>query len=682
MSKEKIKVKAKDYNADSLRKLAFPHSIRKRPGVYVGGVTADTGLFRIFKEAIDNSVDEATNGHGKVIFVSYTSKSQVFIVADRGRGIPTGMNKKEKKSGLEIALTDMHGSGKFDQDSYASSSGLNGLGLKALVALSEYTTAWSANEGMWKSLTLKRGIIQGGLTKAKPVLPFALEKVQGTVVEWKPDVQIFGTEVIRTERIHEEIKNLAMLNPGLEFIIRIDGKEKKYVSENGLLDMVYGTKEQQDTALTKPFQFQKKGVIDIAVVWNDDDLQQTWSYVNSSHTPEEGTHVQGARNALLEALRAELDAKTKTDKKPARGRGKSKDDGTIDAKYLLMGIRMAMNYRMANPVYSGQTKDKLTNAEVTTQVKNIVLPEFSQFLKKNPKLVSTLIERAKKFQKASEKFQNDLKAVKSISLSAPGTRGLLPGKLAQARGRYKPEDIELFLVEGDSASGPAKEIRLPYQEVLALKGKILNASRAELAKILNSEEVMNIITSTGAKPGDDCKTHGGSVRVGKIIIMTDADSDGGHICSLLISLFSKYFRPWLDALKIGYIKLPLFVGAIGDRKEFGFTIEEMLNKWPEAKRKSVIVNRLKGLGEMTNTELLTYGMDPNTRRIQMLSFVDADVAEIERVMGDDVAYRKEFLGITPTTTASVTEPANATKKTVPVSGKKPALKLKVKKGEK
>lgn len=645
-----LKVKAaKAYTADSLRKLVFPDSIRKRPGVYVGGVTADTGLFRIFKEAVDNSVDEATNGHGTVIYIGYNSKTKVFVVADRGRGIPTGMNKKEKKSGLEIALTDMHGSGKFDQDSYASSSGLNGLGLKALVALSEYSTAWSANEGAWKSLSLKRGIIQGGLTKAKPTLPFALEKLKGTVVEWRPDTKIFGEEVIRIDRIHEEIKNLAMLNPGLEFIVHIDGKTKKYVSENGLLDMLYGTKDQQESALVKPFQYKKTGLIDIAVVWNDDELQQTWSYVNSSHTPEEGTHVQGARNALLEALRAEVDARSKAEKKPIkRGRGKSKsDDGTLDAKYLLMGIRLAMNYRMANPVYSGQTKDKLTNSETVTVVKNIVLPEFSQFLKKNPKLVATLIDRAKKFQKASEKFHNDLKAVKSISLSAPGTRGLLPGKLAQARGRYKPEQIELFLVEGDSASGPAKEVRLPWQEVLALKGKILNASRADLAKILSSEEVMNIITATGAKPGDDCKTKGGSVRIGKIIIMTDADSDGGHICSLLISLFSKYFRPWLDALMIGYIKLPLFVGAIGDKKEFGFTLDEMLGKWPEAKRKSVIVNRLKGLGEMTNTELLTYGMDPETRRIQMLEFKDADVAEIERVMGDDVAYRKEFLGIAP-----------------------------------
>lgn len=682
MAKEKLKVKAKTavYGASSLKSLKFPMNVRHRMEMYMGG-RGVIALFQMWKEIFDNCVDEAQEGHASKIWVHYTTKTNVFVVVDNGRGVPTGFNKDEKLYGCELVYATLHGSGKFDSDNYTNSVGLNGVGAACCNALSEYLQVWSTNEGKWKLHEFKRGVSKGKPENSTPDSVYAKTK-KGTIVKWKPDAQLFGTDVIDVDRVRDTCKNMSRLNPGLEIIVIVDGKEKIYKSEHGLLDMVYGTKEQQDTALTKPFQFQKKGVIDIAVVWNDDDLQQTWSYVNSSHTPEEGTHVQGARNALLEALRAEVDAKAKTDKKPARGRGKAKDDGTIDAKYLLMGIRIALHCRITKPSYSGQTKDKLSNPEAVTLVKNLVLPEFSQFLKKNPKLVNTLIDRAKKFQKASEKFQNDLKAVKSISLSAPGTRGLLPGKLAQARGKYKPEDIELFLVEGDSASGPAKEIRLPYQEVLALKGKILNASRAELAKILNSEEVMNIITSTGAKPGDDCKTHGGSVRVGKIIIMTDADSDGGHICSLLISLFSKYFRPWLDALKIGYIKLPLFVGAIGDRKEFGFTIEEMMNKWPEAKRKSVIVNRLKGLGEMTNTELLTYGMDPNTRRIQMLSFVDADVAEIERVMGDDVAYRKEFLGITPTTTASVTEPAKVVKKTISVAGKKVALKLKVKKGKK
>src|ERR1035437_5586467 len=644
-----LKVKAaKAYTADSLRSLGFPDNVREKIGMYFGSAE-EAGVRRGWKEIVDNSIDELQNGHGKRIVVMYETKKRMFTVYDDGRGVPSGWNKKEKKSGFEIVFTTLHGSGKHaDSDSYAESVGINGVGAAVTQGTSSTFQAWSANEGTWKTQKFAKGKAISQVVKGVPDFDFVKGK-RGSVIQWVPDPYVFKDSVIDVDRMRETCDQLAMLTPGIEITLIIDKKTKVYKSEHGLLDMIYRSDEQKQLALVKPFQYKKVGLIDIAVVWQDDDLQQTWSYVNSSHTPEEGTHVQGARNVLLEALRAEVDAKSKVEKKPAkRGRGKSKaDDGTLDAKYLLMGIRIALNWKIKNPVYASQTKDKLTNSEVITQIKNIVLPEFSQFLKKNPKLVATLIDRAKKFQKASEKFHNDLKAVKSISLSAPGTRGLLPGKLAQARGRYKPEQIELFLVEGDSASGPAKEVRLPWQEVLALKGKILNASRTDLAKILSSEEVMNIITATGARPGDDCKIKGGSVRIGKIIIMTDADSDGGHICSLLISLFSKYFRPWLDALMIGYIKLPLFVGAIGDKKEFGFTLDEMLGKWPEAKRKSVIVNRLKGLGEMTNTELLTYGMDPETRRIQMLEFKDADVAEIERVMGDDVAYRKEFLGIAP-----------------------------------
>lgn len=629
------------YDANSLQKLVFPHSIRKRPGVYVGGVTADTGLFRIFKECVDNSVDEATNGHGSVIYVEYSTKTNVFLVADRGRGIPTGMNKKENKSGLELALTDMHGSGKFNQDSYASSSGLNGLGLKALVALSEYTTAWSANEGVWKSISLKRGIITEKLSKSTPKLAWA-KKCVGTIIEWKPDNQIFGSEVIRVERMHEELKHLTMLNPGLEIVLRIDGKETKYVSENGLLDMVYGTDAQKQIALVKPFQLQRKGLIDIAVVWHDDDIQQTWSYVNSSHTPEEGTHVQGARNALLEALRAEVDAKSKTDKKPSRGRGKSKDDGSLDAKYLLMGIRMALNWRMANPVYSGQTKDKLTNSETVTAVKNIVLPEFSAFLKKNPKLINILIDRARKFQKASEKFQQDLKAVKSIRLVDPSSRGVLPGKLTQAHG-YKPDEKELILVEGDSAESGCKKARMPWQEVLPLRGKLPNPIRTETGKFMSNEEVVGIFTAVGVLPGEgyDSKKR----RIGRIGFLPDADPDGKHISSELIAFVTRYLPDFLEKGKVFYINSPLFVGSHKGVKKYANTTEDVLAQFSSNERKSVLITRMKGWAEAAAEDLKTIAMDPKTRNIVLLKSSPEDASIVSSVMGEDVAFRKEMLGI-------------------------------------
>jgi DNA gyrase subunit B len=642
--------KSDDYSANSLRVLRFPLNIRTRPGMYVGGVTADTGLFRIFKEALDNSIDEAMNGHGSNILVEYNSKTKVFIVADRGRGIPTGMNKKEGKSSLELALTSMHGSGKFDQANYISSAGMNGIGMKALVALSTYCKAWSANEGMWKHLHLKRGIVHGGVTKDTPKHPWGKKK-QGTIIEWVPDPQIFKEEAIRPERMLLEAEHLAMLNPGLELVVVIDGTKSVFKSENGLLDMIYGTPDQKQLTLGKPFHYQKKGLIDIAISWQDDEVPTTFAFVNSSHTPEEGTHVNGARNAIVEALRAEVDngpKKAAPAKKGARGK-KAEKDTPIDGKFLLMGMQLALNWRMTDPVYSGQTKDKLTNSEVTTKVKNIVLPEFSAFLKQNPKIISILIDRAKKFQKAQDKFQQELNAVKTIKLASPNARGLLPGKLAQHRGKCKPEEVELFLVEGESAAGPAKEVRLPFQEVLELRGKVLNAERATFASLLNSPSVMTIVTSTGAKPGDECKTHGGSVRIGRINIMTDADPDGDHIDALLCAFFAKYYRPWIDEGRIALVFLPLFVGAHGEQKEFGFSRDEMLSKFPESKRKHVIVNRLKGLGEMTNTELFTHGMDPKTRRVRVLTMSDLDAHDVKRIMGNEEEHkihRKEILGIT------------------------------------
>lgn len=642
---KKLKVKKTDaYGADSLKVLRFPDNIRKRPSMYVGGVTADTGLFRLFSEAFDNILDEAMNGHGTRALVSYNTKTHVFVVCDRGRGIPTGMNKKEGKSSLELALTSMHGSGKFDQANYTASAGMNGIGLKAVTALSEYVNAYSANEGVWKSIHLKRGIVSGPVVKETPKLDWA-KKASGTIIEWKPDTQIFGTEEVSVERMRRSISYATMLNPGFSIEFVVDGKSKTYVSENGLLDMIYGTDAQKQLALVKPFQYLSKSKIDIALVWHDDDLQETWSFVNSSNTPEEGTHVQGARNAILEALRNEMDSRMKAASKPAKG----KKEDAVDAKYLLMGMRMALNWRMVDPMFSGQTKDKLTSSDAVTAVKNVVLPEFSAFLKKNPKLISTLIDRAKKFQKAAEKFQQELKAVKTIKLNAPNARGILPGKLAQARGKFKPEQIELFLVEGESAAGPAKEVRLPHQEVLELRGKVLNAARTSFSTLLGSDSVMNIITSMGARPGDDCKTTGGSVRVGKVFIMTDADPDGDHICSLLSAMFVKYFRPWLDEVRIAHVQVPLFVGALGDRKEFGFTLDSVLAKFPEAKRKNVLINRLKGLGEFTNSELFEFGMNPETRRLKYFTVSDADVVEVGKIMGNEEEnedYRKKVLGIT------------------------------------
>lgn len=587
-------IKTDTYAADDLKVLRFPESIRKRPSMYVGGVTADTGLFRIFKETVDNSVDEVMNGHGTTVYVEYHTKTKVFVVADRGRGIPTGMNKAEKKSGLELAMTNMHGSGKFDQANYVSSSGMNGIGCKALAALSTYCKVWSANEKVWKGIHLKRGIIQGSVTKDTPKHAWA-KKVQGTIVEWVPDPKIFGTEEIDVARMLRELHFFAMLNPGVTFDVVVDGKKTIFKSEHGLLDMIYGTAEQKQITLGKPFHFQKSGVIDIAVSWQDTDMPTTQAFVNSSYTPEEGTHVQGARNAIVEALRVEMESSKKTPAKTTKGkRGKQDKEAAIDGKFLLMGMQLAMNWRMSDPMYSGQTKDKLTSSEVVTQAKNIVLPEFSKFLKQNPKLISMLLDRAKKFQKAADKFQQDLSAVKSIKLVDPTARGVLPGKLTQAHG-YKPDQKELILVEGDSAEGSCKKARMPWQEVLPLRGKILNPMRTDTAKFMASQEVINIFTAIGALPGDSYESK--KRRVGTISLLPDADPDGRHIGSELVALFTRYLPDYIDKGKVQIIDAPLFVGACKGTKRYSDTRDGLLDQFQERERKGVIVTRVKGWGE-------------------------------------------------------------------------------------
>jgi DNA gyrase/topoisomerase IV subunit B len=628
------------YSADSLKVLRFPENIRKRPSMYVGGITSETGVFRLFREGFDNILDEAMNGHGTCAWVSYNTKTNVFVVCDRGRGIPTGMNKKEGKSSIELAFTSMHGSGKFDQANYTASAGMNGIGLKAVAALSEYVSAYSANEGVWKSLHLKRGIVQGAVKKEKPNYAWA-KKISGTIIEWKPDTKIFGTEVISVERMHRELRYATMLNPGFSVEFVVDGKSTTYVSENGLLDMVYGTEEQKQQALVKPFQFLDKKKIDIALVWHDDDLQETWSFVNSSNTPEEGTHVQGARAAVLEALREEMTTAVKTVKSKSAKSKKTKDDN-VDAKYLLMGMRMAINWRMVDPMFSGQTKDKLTSSEAVTAVKNIVLPEFSGFLKKNPKLINTLIDRARKFQQASEKFQQDLKAVKSIKLADPTSRGILPGKLTQAHG-YKPDDKELILVEGDSAESGCKKARMPWQEILPLRGKLPNPIRTATAKFMSNEEVLGIFTAVGVLPGEsyDSKKR----RIGRIGFLPDADPDGKHINSELIAFATKYLPDFLAKGKIFYINSPLFVGSLRGTKKYANTTEELLALFPEKDRKSVLVTRMKGWAEASAEDLKTIAMDPTTRSIVQLSSSDKDAGIVTSVMGEDGAFRKEMLGI-------------------------------------
>lgn len=615
--------KAEAYGADSLRELHYPENVRQKVGMYLSG-SDEAGAYRAFKEIADNSFDEAMAGHGKKINIVYNTEKNTVTVIDQGRGLPMGKNK-DGKFASEVALATLHGSGKFDAKNYAGGViGTHGVGAACTNAVSEHFTVWSKNSGKWMMQRFERGIKTHDPKPEAPKSKIALKNDKGTMIQFKLDKKIFGSAVIDGERIHNEMRHIAMLNPGLSIVVDVDGEVKTYKSDNGLIDMLI-TEETSKSTLGKPFSLQVKKAIDIAVCWRDDSDSETFSYVNSSFTAQEGTHVQGARTAILEILKSELSDKDK-----------------LDPKFFLRGMRLALNWRMENPIYAGQTKDRLSNTEVVTQVKKVMLAPFAEFVKKNKALVSTLIERAKKFQANEESFLASNKAVKSIKLVDPTSRGLLPGKLTQAHG-YKPDEKELILVEGDSAEGSAKMARMPWQEVLPLRGKIPNPMRTPLDKFLANEQVMNIFTALGCLPGD--KYDSKKRRVGKVSFLPDADPDGKHICSELIAFFTKYLPDWIQTGHVYYINSPLFVGALRGVKCYGNTIDEVKAQYPEKDRKHVLITRLKGWGETQASDLHVIAMNPKSRSVMRFSMTDNDDIVVGNIMGDDVAYRKEMLGI-------------------------------------
>lgn len=635
-----VKLKAA-YGAKSLRSLPYPESVQQRPGMYIGSVDS-SGAFRCLKEIIDNSIDEAGAGFGTYISISYNTETGVITVVDNGRGVPMGWNDDEGKFASEVVYSTLHGSGKFDDESYGgTSAGLNGVGAAVCNAMSEWFIVWSSNtENKKQPWLMQRFEFGKKVHDPKPEAPkskFALKTGRATVVKFKLNSKLFTDTTIDVERIHSEMSHIAMLNPGVTIAVNIDGEVTKHLSENGLIDMIANEKTKS-AILGKPFSYQVEGLIDFACAWVDDTETVTHSYVNSSYTVLEGKHVDGARAAIIEAVKGELSERDKG------GKGdKDKDKAKIDPKFFLKGLRIAMNWRMKNPVYAGQTKDKLNNAEVLTKVRNELLAPLVEFLKKNKSLASGIIDRAKKFQKIDAKFSAEMKSVKSLTLRDPSAC-ILPGKLVPALPCYSRDEKELILVEGDSAGTPCSEMKMPWQEVLPLRGKVLNASTNSIPKLLGSDAIRMILTCMGVTPGDmyDTKTR----RVARVCLLPDADSDGAHICSLLLALFGKVCPDWFATGNIFYINAPLFVGRHLDDKHYGNTKEEVFDQFLPKVQKNVMISRMKGWGEAKKEDLQEFALNPSTRVVTRMSMTDADLAIMNEIMGDDPAKRRELLGLT------------------------------------
>lgn len=617
-----------EYNADSLKAQNYPENIRHNP--WMLGGRGPEARFRAVKEVTDNSVDEAMAGFGENITIRYDSKTDILTVIDEGRGIPMGLNKETGKYGAEMVFATLHSSGKFDAKAYKGGViGVHGVGAACTNAVSEFLQVWACSKGKWLTQRFERGIVQGPPERQDPPSKQAIKSGKGTVVRFKLDSQIFPEGIsLDSENMISELRSVAALNAGLRIKVIVDNVATELYSENGIIDMIVN-EESKGLVIGKPFAMEVEGLLDLALCWYDDDRTDgVFSFTNSSRTGQDGKHVDGARQAIVEVLRAEVNDKDK-----------------IDVKYLTYGLRLVLNYRTEKPNYVGQTKDRLTNTEAVTEVRKAMLVPFTEYVKKNKTFVSALINRAKRFQKNAEKFMADNKAVKSLSLRDPSAT-ILPGKLDPALPWYTADERELILVEGDSAGGPCKEMKMPWQEILPLRGKVLNVMHKTntVNKVLASEAIRNIYLAMGTMPGvpyDSPKR-----RVGSIGLLPDADSDGAHICSLLIAIIARFNSDWLTGGHVHYINAPLFIGRLADERQYGHSREEMISKFPAAKRNKVLISRMKGWGEAAAKDLGEFALNPETRIITRMDVEDGDIDIVRSIMGDDVAPRKLLLGFT------------------------------------
>ena len=647
-TEKEIIAKNGEYSADSIQVLEGLEAVRKRPSMYIGDVGA-RGLHHLVYEVVDNSIDEALAGYCSDIDITI-NKDNSITVKDNGRGIPTGMHEKEGRSALEVVLTVLHAGGKFSKDSYKVSGGLHGVGVSCVNALSTHLKAEIHREGKIFVQEFSRGVPQ------YPVKVVGEASDTGTIITFKPDAEIF---TVTTEYSYDilatRLRELAYLNKGVKLSItdtratetNEEGEtvevEKKEIfhSESGLLEFVSYLDGTREKLTEKPIYLEtdKTGIpIEIAMQYNTGFSENIHSYVNNINTIEGGTHLSGFRRGLTSTL------KTYAEKNGML----SKLKFDIDPADFREGLTAVISVKVAEPQFEGQTKTKLGNSEVMSAVSKAVSEALEIYLEENPKDAKQIVEKvilAATARHAARKAR-ELVQRKTV-MSGAG----LPGKLADCSNR-DPEKCELYLVEGDSAGGTAKTGRdRGFQAILPLRGKILNVEKAMEHKVLESQEIRNIYTALGVTIGteEDSKALNLSkLRYHKVIIMTDADVDGSHITTLILTFF---FRHMVDLIKNGHVYCatpPLYRVKKGKVEKYCWTEEErktLIEELGGGSEKGISIQRYKGLGEMNAEQLWDTTMDPEKRILRQVTIENA--AEADRIfsmlMGDDVPPRREFI---------------------------------------
>lgn len=622
---------SKSYQAEDITVLEGLEAVRKRPGMYIG-TTSERGLHHLVWEVVDNSVDEALAGFCTQIEVNILPDNIIEVI-DNGRGIPIDIHPKYGKSALEIVLTVLHAGGKFENNNYKVSGGLHGVGISVVNALSLWTEVEVRKNGKVWYQRYNRGIPE------EDVKTIGTTDTHGTTVRFKADHEIFETLVYNYNTLKTRLKELAYLNKGLTITITDSRKEpcKKEVFEfNGGISDFLQEIIQDTTKLTKDTVYISGEVDDVAVeiafVYTVNQSEVVYSFVNNINTHEGGTHVQGFRTAL-----------TRTINEVGKGLGILKEkDKNLQGNDIREGIVSIVSVKVPQPQFEGQTKTKLGNSEVTGIVSSVVGNTLKMILEDNPTDTKLIIEKILNSRKAREAAQRARELVLRKSALEVGS---LPGKLADCSSK-NPEDCEVYIVEGDSAGGSAKQGRDRFhQAILPLRGKILNVEKAGLHKALENNEVRAMITAFGAGIGDNFDIE--KLRYGKIILMTDADVDGAHIRTLLLTFIYRYMVELIHNGNVFIAQPPLYKISYGKQIRYAYSDRELKEITTEFDKENKRYNlqRYKGLGEMNPEQLWETTMNPETRTLLKVTVDDARAADMlfDKLMGDKVEPRREFI---------------------------------------
>ncbi len=620
-----------DYGADSITVLKGLEAVRKRPGMYIGS-TGENGLHHLVYEVVDNSIDEALAGYATHIDVTIHRDNSI-TVADDGRGIPVDLHPTEGIPGVELALTVLHAGGKFDKNSYKVSGGLHGVGVSVVNALSEKLTVTVDRAGARHQMSFVRGHTLQKLTV------IGMAAGTGTTVHFKPDPEIFNVLEFSWSTLADRLRQLAFLNGGININLTDERDEtprtETFHYKGGLVEFVTWLNRNKKTLHPKPVHFSatRDDVdVDIALQYEEGYNENTFTFVNNINTHEGGTHLTGFRSALTRTINEV--AKKSTAMK--------KESFTLSGDDAREGLTCVLHVKVREPQFEGQTKTKLGNGEVEGIVRAVVNEHLGQFLEENPAVGRAIVEKAISSARAREAAR---KARDLVRKKSGLENAVLPGKLADCS-LDDPSLCEIYLVEGDSAGGSAKQGRnRSFQAILPLRGKILNVERARIDKILGNEEIRAMITAIGCGVREDFKIE--EARYHKIILMTDADVDGAHIRTLLLTFF---FRQMPELIEAGYIYIaqpPLYRVAKGREEYYAYTEEERdaFTKRLEGSKGNVMSQRYKGLGEMNPEQLWKTTMDPDTRTILRVTLQDAVEASklFDELMGDDVEPRRLFI---------------------------------------